>query len=96
MKCKEMLAALSDFIDGDLEDRLCAEIEAHMRNCPDCEAMVDTLRKTVLLYRTYGQEEVPADVQSRLYAVLDLENAQEKHRVAGRTDNGTGGAGPVV
>jgi predicted anti-sigma-YlaC factor YlaD len=73
MKCQEMLGALSDFIDGELQAQLCAEIEAHMRECPDCRVMVDTLRKTVMLYRTYGQSQMPDDVQHRLYAVLDLE-----------------------
>lgn len=73
MKCREMLGALSDYIDGELEERLCAEIEAHMRDCPDCQVMVDTLRKTVVLYRTHGQATMPADVRSRLYAVLDLD-----------------------
>lgn len=73
MNCRELLGALSDYIDGELEERLCAEIEAHMRDCPDCQVMVDTLHKTVVLYRTHGSVEVPADVQSRLHAVLDLE-----------------------
>ncbi len=72
-KCGEMLGALSDYLDGELEARLCAEIEAHMAGCPDCKIMVDTLRKTVVLYRTRGQAEVPDDVRSRLYAVLVLE-----------------------
>jgi anti-sigma factor RsiW len=76
MKCREMLGALSDYIDGELEERLCAQIEAHMRDCPDCQVMVDTLRKTVVLYRTHGRVEVPADVQSRLYTVLDLDAIQ--------------------
>lgn len=76
MQCREMLEALSDYIDGELEARLCAEIEAHMRECTDCRVMVDTLRKTVVLYRTHGQAELPADVQSRLYTVLDLEALQ--------------------
>lgn len=78
MKCKEILGSLSDYIDGELEACLCAEIEAHLRECPDCEVMVDTLNKTVVLYRTHGQAEVPADVQARLYAVLDLEAGHER------------------
>lgn len=73
MKCREMLGALSDYIDGEIEERLCAEIEAHMQNCPDCQVMVDTLRKTVVLYRTHGQAQMPDDVRSRLYAVLELD-----------------------
>jgi predicted anti-sigma-YlaC factor YlaD len=79
MKCREILEALSDYIDGELEARLCAQIEAHMRDCPDCRVMVDTLRKTVLLYRTHGQVEMPPQVRSRLYAVLDLDDFQNKH-----------------
>ena len=75
-KCREMLGALSDYIDGELEDRLCAEIETHMRNCPDCQIMVDTLRKTIVLYRTHGQAKVPDDVQSRLYVALGLDSLE--------------------
>jgi anti-sigma factor RsiW len=77
MECQEMLAKLSDYIDEELEEQLCAEIEAHMRQCPDCQIMVDTLQKTVKLYRTHGQTEIPAAVKTRLYAVLDLENLQQ-------------------
>jgi anti-sigma factor (TIGR02949 family) len=76
MECREMLAELSAFMDGELEERLCAEIEAHMRDCPECRVMVDTLRKTVVLYRTQGQVEVPTGVRSRLYAVLELEDLE--------------------
>ena len=73
IRCKDLLGELSDYIDGELESRLCAEIEAHMRDCRDCQVMVDTLRKTVVVYRRHGKVEMPPDVRSRLYAVLDLE-----------------------
>jgi anti-sigma factor RsiW len=79
MKCRDMLGSLSDYIDGELEERLCAEIEAHMKDCPDCRVMVDTLRKTVVLYRTHGRAEMPADVRSRLHAVVNLEALQADH-----------------
>ncbi len=72
MECGRMLSALSDYIDGELEQELCAQIEAHMADCPDCKLMVDTLRKTLVLYRQQGQVEVPLDVKQRLYKVLDL------------------------
>lgn len=78
MKCQEMLGALSDYIDGELEARLCAEIEAHMRECPDCYVMVDTLRKTVVLYRARGHTPMPEDVKTRLYAVLELDKLQSR------------------
>jgi anti-sigma factor RsiW len=70
--CHEILEQLSDYVDGDLEAVLCAELEAHLADCPDCRAMVDTLRKTVSLYHAQGHAEVPADVEERLYKVLKL------------------------
>ena len=71
--CKNLLSQLSDYIDGDLEESLCAEIERHMEDCPDCQAVVNTLEKTVELYRSTERTEVPPDVQSRLFKVLELE-----------------------
>jgi hypothetical protein len=73
MYCKEMLGSLSDYIDGDLEAQLCAEIEQHMAGCGNCRVVVDTLSKTVSLYREYGHEPVPPEAKDRLYAVLKLE-----------------------
>ena len=52
--------------------QLCAELEQHLTECGDCRIMVDTLRKTVVLYRNHGHEDVPDDIKARLYKVLDL------------------------
>jgi anti-sigma factor RsiW len=73
MFCKEMLRSLSDYIDGELEAELCAEIELHMAGCGNCRVVVDTLNKTVSLYREHGHEPVPPEAKDRLYAVLRLE-----------------------
>jgi anti-sigma factor RsiW len=73
LHCKEILAQLSDYIDSELATCLCAEIEAHLDSCPDCQVMVDTLRKTVTLYRQCPPDELPADVRARLHKVLRLE-----------------------
>lgn len=75
MFCKEMLGSLSGYLDGELETQLCAEIEQHMAGCGNCRVVVDTLRKTVMLYRQYGHEPVPPEAKERLYAVLKLEAA---------------------
>lgn len=72
MQCREMLGSLSDYVDGELETALCEEIERHMASCNDCRAVVDTLRRTVMLYRAHGHAELPADARERLYAELRL------------------------
>ncbi len=75
MLCSDTLGTLSEYLDGELDEQFCAEIERHMAECGNCRIMVDTLRKTIVLYRDYGHEDVPADAKDRLYAVLGLERS---------------------
>ena len=49
--CRHLLGSLSDYVDGEACADLCAEIERHLENCENCRIMVDSLRKTVLLYQ---------------------------------------------
>jgi predicted anti-sigma-YlaC factor YlaD len=74
-QCGERLRALSDYLDGELDEQLCAEIEQHLADCGDCRILVDTLRRTVTLYRTHGHEPLPPQTKDRLYAVLNLPKA---------------------
>lgn len=68
MKCEEMLKLLGDYIDGEIDPELCAQFEQHMRQCPRCQVVVDTLRKTVAIYRE-GELlfEMPLPVRERLH-----------------------------
>ncbi|MFN2147923.1 MAG: anti-sigma factor family protein [Anaerolineales bacterium] len=73
LNCGEMLYGLSDYIDGEAKEAICAAIEAHMAECPDCRIMVDTLRQTIHLYRQQEQQlDLPEDVRTRLFYTLDL------------------------
>jgi anti-sigma factor RsiW len=71
--CQHLLDDLSDFLDGEASAEVCAEIERHLASCENCRVMVDTLRKTVILYRELPQPELPQDARQRLYQALDLE-----------------------
>lgn len=72
--CRHLLDSLSDYIDGTAEQQICAEIERHLAECQNCRVVVDTLRKTVYLYRLDSEEtSMPAEVKQRLYRCLDLD-----------------------
>lgn len=74
-ECRHLLDSLSDYVDGELDEALCREIEAHMAGCENCRVVVDTLAKTVELYHTVPQqEEIPDDVRQRLYKRLRLDD----------------------
>jgi len=70
--CHELLDGLSDYLDGEASAELCADIEQHLAECDKCRIVVDTLRKTVTLYRQLPQPLMPAQVRERLYKRLDL------------------------
>lgn len=76
--CLEIKDKLSAYLDGELESAVCAEIQQHLSGCDDCRVMVDTLNKTITLYRNYGQETVPSDVHERLTRVLNLQQLKTK------------------
>lgn len=72
--CRQLLNSLSDYIDGDLPQELCNEIELHMKDCDNCRIVVDTLNKTVSLYQSSSEPAVvPEDVRQRLFHRLDLD-----------------------
>ena len=73
-ECQNLLGQLSDYVDGEASQALCREIERHLADCENCRVVVDTLRKTVMLYQTRGCDPLPGDVEERLYRVLDLKD----------------------
>ncbi len=72
--CRRYLHSLSEYVDGELGEEICREIEAHMTECENCRVVVDTLTKTVTLYHQLPVPEMPHAVKERLYKVLNLED----------------------
>jgi predicted anti-sigma-YlaC factor YlaD len=73
--CHHLLGSLSDYVDGDLKDEICQEIEQHVADCDDCRIVIDTLERTVSLYReTADDPVVPIGVRERLYHRLNLDD----------------------
>jgi RNA polymerase sigma-70 factor, ECF subfamily len=46
-RCKAMFAELSDYLDEQLDDSLCEELERHMGGCQPCQAFVASLEATI-------------------------------------------------
>jgi anti-sigma factor RsiW len=73
MNCEELVHYLSDYIDNNLDEDLRAEAEEHLSTCHNCHVVLDTTRKTILLYKTAGRQDIPA---LRRQALFDrLQNA---------------------
>lgn len=78
--CKKYLAMLSDYVDDDLEQNLCASLEEHMVGCENCMIVVNTMKRTIDLYHTVDEEKdpgLPDDVRSRLFKRLSLDDLRK-------------------
>lgn len=72
LSCREILDNLSAYIDAELDPSLCEEIEEHMKGCNPCIAFLNTLKKTVVLYKCCGEDDddVPEQVRIDLHRFL--------------------------
>lgn len=58
MNCEELIKYLSEYIDNDLSEELRADAQQHLATCHNCSVVLDTTRKTILLYRMHGEHEL--------------------------------------
>lgn len=54
--CKAMFAELSNYLDEQLDDSMCTELEKHMDGCEPCKAFLSSLENTILALRQSGTE----------------------------------------
>jgi predicted anti-sigma-YlaC factor YlaD len=76
--CSQLLKQLPDYLDGEARASVCRAIEKHLKSCEDCRVVVDTMKKTITLYRSVPREEVPSAVHERLVRVLKLDEIQNR------------------
>ena len=77
MDCKEIFENLSEYVDEELKEAACKEIEVHLADCENCRVVVNTLRRTVTLYHEIPAESMPGDVRLRLHKSIQMERGQE-------------------
>jgi anti-sigma factor RsiW len=66
MKCEELLAALNDYVDGDLDPAVCEGFQEHLAGCNPCQIVVDNIRRTISLYKAGQPYEMPAELHEKL------------------------------
>jgi anti-sigma factor RsiW len=65
-----MLAALSDYVDGELDPESCQAFREHLAGCNPCEIVVDNIRQTITVYKSGEPIELPAKLHRQLSEVL--------------------------
>jgi len=72
-RCKEMFAELSNYLDDELDDSLCEELEKHLDGCEPCKAFLSSLEKSIQQCRTAPNESPDSRVAAKLRRELMAE-----------------------
>ncbi len=72
MKCTRSIEDICGQLGEDITSEKCDQIKKKLADCPECCAYVDTIKRTVELYRMTPEKEVPDDVHKRLISKLQL------------------------
>ena len=70
MKCDELLTALNDYVEGDVDPGICEQFEEHLDGCNPCQVVVDNIRQTITLYKAGQPYELPLEFRNRLHTAL--------------------------
>jgi RNA polymerase sigma-70 factor, ECF subfamily len=84
-RCKEMFAELSNYLDDELDDSLCAELEKHMEGCDPCQAFLSNLESSIQRCRMAPKESPDPRVAAKLRREL---LAQYQELMKQLTNNG--------
>jgi anti-sigma factor RsiW len=69
-ECITMFEQLSAYIDSELDEVTCRDIERHLSQCKACKVCLDTLKRTVALCKHLDEAPVPEDFSNRLKHII--------------------------
>jgi len=72
-RCKEMFAELSNYLDDELDDSLCEELEKHMDGCEPCKAFLSSLEQSIQQCRMATNESPDPSIAARIRQELMTE-----------------------
>ncbi len=70
MKCKELLGAVNEYVDGETQSALCQALHEHLTGCNTCRVVIDNIRQTITLYRADEVVPLPAGLHERLHNIM--------------------------
>ena len=72
MPCRDKIEQICLELGEDIDSEVCQELRRHLEECSDCRAYVDSLRKTVHLYRYMPGVLPTQEAREKLFKVLHL------------------------
>jgi RNA polymerase sigma-70 factor (ECF subfamily) len=73
LHCKKLFAELSNYLDQQLDDSMCDEIEQHMDGCSPCQVFLASLERTVVQCRQHQPAKLKPARAARIRASIAAE-----------------------
>ncbi|MCX6136333.1 MAG: hypothetical protein NTV54_02405 [Ignavibacteriales bacterium] len=80
LNCRSVYKHICENLDADIDSAKCRRIRAHIEECENCTAYLDSLKKTVYLYRAYPTPLVSTNAHKELIAKIPFATVSEKKR----------------
>jgi len=55
-RCRKLFAALSDYLDGVVDDAVCEKMDRHIHDCEPCQAFLDSMKQAIARCRSYAPQ----------------------------------------
>jgi predicted anti-sigma-YlaC factor YlaD len=68
--CRDVVEALTDYLEGALEPERAALVEQHLNFCDGCEWYLDQMRTTIATVGRVEETDVPPVMRERLLAAF--------------------------
>jgi hypothetical protein len=78
VRCEEVWREVSNYLEGEVDPRMRAAMEEHLRGCKHCTAVLDGAKNVIQLYGDERMLEVPFGFSQRLHR--RLEEGMPRHR----------------
>jgi len=77
MKCRDVYLHICENLDQGADSPRCRQIRRHLEACSDCASYLDSLKKTVDLYRALPDPRIPRGAHLRLFKIIKTINRGE-------------------
>jgi|WetSurMetagenome_2_1015567.scaffolds.fasta_scaffold774266_2 anti-sigma factor RsiW len=87
MKCDKVYLYICDNLDEDINSERCRQIKQHLAECPNCSSYLNSLKKTIALYRTLPAPPVPVETHRELFRTISTLTGTAAEPAHGRNRN---------
>ncbi len=70
LTCQEVLDHLEDYLDEEAKAELRAQVDLHAGECPHCRIEIDSLKRTILIYKHEERVFLPQTLTDKLASAL--------------------------